>query len=133
LLRHDKVRIIGEDARLLGLPQAAPGRVREVYLYCGDRPVVFAHSILPTQALQGGWQYLTGLGSRPLGEVLFSDKTVRRGKIEVTQLRPGSALYAQVLARSSTKRPPSVWGRRSLFYLPQGALMVCEFFLPDFF
>ncbi len=118
-------------SRLLGLPRGAPAQVREVYLCCAGRRLVFAQSVLPYQSLQGAWRRLLRLGTKPLGQVLFGDRRVRRGALQITRLQPGMRLHRRVTADLETPSV-SLWGRRSLFHLRQGAVMVSEYFLPAF-
>lgn len=47
--------------------------VREAFLYCGDAPVVFAHTVLDPEHLDGVWRSVAKLGNRPLGAALFAD------------------------------------------------------------
>ncbi len=79
VLAETPARLAWRDARALGLPVGAPMRLREVYLCCGEEPVVYACSLLPLAAARGRWRGLMRLGSRPLGELLFAHPDVRRG------------------------------------------------------
>ncbi|NWG76387.1 MAG: chorismate lyase, partial [Rubrivivax sp.] len=53
--------------------------VREVVLNCDGRAVVFAHSVVAAASLRGPWTAVSRLGSRPLGEALFSNPRIARG------------------------------------------------------
>lgn len=131
LLGQDRIGLDHELSRLLGLRRGAPAQVREVHLCGAKRRLVFAQSILPCQSLQGRWRSLLRLGTRPLGQALFSDRRVRRGELQITRLQPGMRLYQR--ATASLDAPPAqLWGRRSMFHLPKGPVLVCEFFLPAF-
>lgn len=131
LIRQSRTHVRVGERRFLGLPKGAPVLQRQVYLVCRDRPVVFAHSILPVASLRGHWAGLGRLGVRPLGEALFSDRSVRRGPLQVARLVSPMSLYA-VLADGVAEPPAEVWGRRSIFHLPNGPVMVSEFFLSDY-
>lgn len=122
-------RLRRREAAVMRLPVGAPVRWREVYLCCDGRPVVYACSLLPRAALRGPWRDLTHLGSRPLGELLFTRRGVRRGPLDIGCLRPGSPLH-QAMSRGLAVPPGALWGRRSLFHLPDAPVVVCEFFLP---
>ena len=104
--------------------------VRQVYLYCGDTPWVFARTVIPSATLTGKEKHLAHLNTRPLGAVLFADPTMRRGEVEVAEVKPGQRLYQTATARLN-KKPDSIWGRRSLFYLHSKPLLVNEIFLPE--
>lgn len=131
LLDQGRTWLDHELSRLLGMRQGAPAQVREVHLCCAERRLVFAQSILPYHSLQGRWRSLLRLGTKPLGQVLFSHPKVHRGGLQITHLQPGMPLYQRAIA-SLDVPPTELWGRRSLFYLPKGPVLVCEFFLPAF-
>ncbi|GIX28897.1 MAG: putative chorismate pyruvate-lyase [Burkholderiales bacterium] len=103
--------------------------VREVFLYCAEVPVVFAHSVAARRDLNGPWRWLSRLGDQPLGEALFTDPRVRRTPLEFSRLRPGDGLFRRAAARLAV-RPPELWARRSLFRLEERPLLVTEVFLP---
>lgn len=114
-------------------PSIAGGRqhalLREVCLYCGATPLVYAHSVLPLASLRGAWQSLRRLGDRPLGEVLFSDPQVRRAPLQYKKLRPRHWLYRRA-CRHLANPPPFLWARRSVFTLNRRPIQVTEVFLP---
>jgi chorismate--pyruvate lyase len=131
LLALQDITLDHDLSRLLGLPRGAPAQVREVHLCGAQCRLVFAQSVLPYQSLQGRWRRLLRLGTKPLGQVLFSDRRVRRGELQIACLQPGMRLYQR--ASAGLDAPPAqLWGRRSLFELPRGPVLVCEFFLPTF-
>lgn len=103
--------------------------VREVYLYCGRTPVVFAHSVIAPRALDGVWRRLSGLGSRPLGAALFADPRIRRHPLLQRRLDRHHELYGRACAALQTP-PPQLWARRSLFALHGSPILVTEVFLP---
>ncbi|WP_333839929.1 chorismate--pyruvate lyase family protein [Pelomicrobium sp.] len=103
--------------------------VREVFLYCAEVPVVFAHSVAARRDLNGPWRRLSHLGVQPLGEALFTDPRVCRTPLEFSRLRPGDGLFCRASARLAP-RPPELWARRSLFRLEGRLLLVTEVFLP---
>ena len=105
--------------------------VREVTLMDGDRPMVYARSIIPRTVLVGRYRRLANLGQRPLGELLFSDPGVRRGDTHLLRLSPNAPLYAAAEARTPI-RLPELWGRYTLFYIHKRPLLVTEIFLDKF-
>jgi len=103
--------------------------IREVLLYCGDEPWVFARSVLPRKTLTGPRRFLGKLGNRPLGEILFSDPNIQRDALEVAEIKKGQRMFN--CATGCLANPPDfVWGRRSVFYLHKKSLLVNEVFLP---
>ena len=121
-------RRVNRDERFL-LGGNRSGLVREVFLRCGRKPVVFAHSIIDPRDLRGAWQRLTRLGTRPLGAALFADPRVRRYPLHQRKLNPQHELYRRACAGTGLT-PPSLWARRSLFTLHGSPILVTEVFLP---
>lgn len=114
---------------LEGLKPRARALLREVYLYCGETPVVYAFSVLPLASLHGAWQGLGKLGSKPLGDTLFGDPRVRRAPLRFKKLHGGHELYRRAGSRLETV-PAQLWARRSLFFLHRRPILVTEVFLP---
>ena len=104
--------------------------VREVLLYCDDKPQVFARSLLPMSSLTGAEQALANLGTQSLGQVLFNNPSLERKTIEVATFDLNSSVgkLANDLQLNVTH---TLWGRRSIFVLENKPLMVAEVFLPD--
>lgn len=118
------------ERRALRMGRTRIGLVREVELLCSGMPWVFARTVIPTESLKGAAGRLAHLGERPLGAVLFSRPTTRRGRIEFARLVPGQPLYEAAVANLNT-RPDFLWGRRTLFYYEGKSLLVNEIFLPE--
>jgi chorismate--pyruvate lyase len=119
-----------DEAVLLGLQPRRYALLREVYLYCENRPVVFAHSVLPHASLRGDWQKLGGLGARPLGAALFADPRVVRTPLSYCKLSSHHALFARATAVLE-QMPGELWARRSVFLLKNWPILVTEVFLPE--
>jgi len=132
------------SVRGLRLARAKPGRdeaacvslnprqlalLREVHLYCGATPVVFAHSVIPRAGLHGPWQALSRLGSKPLGAALFANPLVKRTPLQFKKLNHRHELYRRA-CRILTERPAHLWARRSVFILRHQPILVTEVFLP---
>ena len=114
------------ERQVLGMAPRSRAWVREVYLWCGAERWVYARTVLPGTTLTGRLRYLRRLGTRPLGEVIFADLSMRRGPVQVTRV----ASAAGVPEQPSRAADATVWGRRSVFWLHRKPLLVCEFFLP---
>ena len=69
-------------------------------------------------------------GSR-LGAMLFADRGMQRGVVELARIRPRETLYTDAVRDPSQARG-DIWGRRSIFRLAHKPLLVSEIFLPDF-
>jgi chorismate--pyruvate lyase len=118
-----------DEARVLGMAPRGTALVRQVRLLCGDQPWVYARTVIPAASLQGDRRRLRGLGSRPLGAVLFADPTMKRGVVELARLLPGERLFRDATRGLGTS-PAEIWGRRSVFTLSGRPLLVSEIFLP---
>ena len=124
-----------DEAAALGLP-ALPGQrvhVREVLLSCDDQPLVMARSVCESRHLRGPWRALKGLGSRPLAELLFHDREVRRLPLSSTTFAPHSRLgrvQAEQWTQATGMAWPAAgfWQRRSIFVRRGAALLVAELF-----
>lgn len=117
------------EARVLGIRSGRQALVREVRLRCGDQPWVFARTVIPAATLTGPQRRLGHLGERPLGGLLFRDPSMRRGELEIARIERGQPLFRLACAGLAAL-PPNLWGRRSLFFLRDKPLLVCEMFLP---
>ena len=103
--------------------------VRQVQLRSGDRPWVFARTVIPRASLIGPNRRLTRLGSRPLGAALFADPTLERCAVEIARLVPGNELF-QLAVQGISTIPTEIWGRRSVFRVHGQPVLVSEIFLP---
>jgi chorismate--pyruvate lyase len=117
-----------EDERAgLELPEDECAWVREVLLVFGE-PCIFARSIFPKKLIESDARFQE-LEGKALGSVLFNDPACVRGEVEVAELKPGHALYEKANACLS-ETPGTLWARRSLFYLNNHQLLVCEVLFP---
>ncbi len=129
LLRQRWGRPFDSERRLLGSRSGIRALIREVELWCGGEPWVFARSVIPATSLHGPARRLASLGERPLGAVLFADPRVRRGDTQVARLLPRHPLF-QVAVRDLDAVPSELWGRRTLYRFAGHPLLVNEIFLP---
>lgn len=122
-------RAFQDERKAVNLRTGEWALVREVYLYCGETPVVFAHSVVAPRNLRGPWRMLAGLGSRPLGAALFADPRVTRTPLTFRKLNPRDTLFRSA-CRVLPARPRELWARRSVFSLRGRPILVTEVFLP---
>jgi chorismate--pyruvate lyase len=151
LLGTVRVEVIDQGRRQLW-PQemralrCTVGHVREVVLRVDGRAAVWARSSVPAHAVKGPWKAIRGLGTRPLAELLFSNRTVRRGPLQSMRFRPHSLpkshmarqwsslgctarLHEDVVEKWVPTWTPS-WARHSLFFHHNHPLQVLEAFAP---
>ena len=118
-------KIDSEEAAAMALQDGRSALVRQVFLCCGDRPLVYARTVIPRLTVQGARRRYANMGNRPLGAMLFSDRTMRREDVQVAELP------ASHEANKYIKSDGPVWGRRSVFRVSGKPLMVSEYFLPE--
>ncbi len=128
-LGNSWIRPMVDECQLLGIPTTQMTYQREVRLMDGDEANVYARTIIPLATYQAMKHRFNRLGNKPLGDLLFTDPTVKRGPIEIACLKPGQWLYEMALLEENS-RPEELWGRRSYFYLGGKILLVNEIFLP---
>ena len=118
------------EAKLLGMKANELGFVRQVHLYCGNQPWVYAKTVIPRSTLHGELQKLTKLGTQPLGAVLFANPHILRDEIQIAQLTKKHSMFS-LATEKSIATSASIWGRRSVFRIANKPLLVSEIFLPD--
>jgi len=111
-----------DECAALGVAKGSQGWVREVYLRGHLQPWVFARSVAARSALEDSGLDLQSLGSRSLGELLFSDRAFMRGPLEA---RRYSAAWLPEEVRQAR-----LWARRSCFSQGELGVLVAEVFLP---
>jgi len=126
---RDRPRL--DEVQVLGMRYGEMAIVRQVLLLCDGNPWVYARTVIPVTSLRGKLQRLTGLGTRPLGGVLFADPGMRRGGVELAEILPGQVVYAAATGHMR-QRPAAIWGRRSVFRIAGKPLLVSEIFLSNF-
>ena len=131
-----EVKVLGQSVQACSPVEASndihPGEqvlVREVLLFCDNKPQVFARSLLPLASLTGEEQQLAHLGNQSLGQVLFNQASLQRKSIQISSFGPESRV-ATLAHDLDMPLKGAMWGRRSTFMLKDKPLMVAEVFLP---
>lgn len=130
VVRLSLSQVFTDELKAIGCAPKKLAMVREVYLYCGDIPVVFAHTIYQARSGRHAWQSIAGLGNRSLGAALFSNPKVKRQMLHYKKLNPSDKLFQRAAKRLGTT-PSHLSARRSLFILQGEPLLVTEVFLPS--
>jgi len=118
-----------DEARALHLHSHTLAYVRDVLLIGNGHVRVFAHSVLPRSSLRGDWNGITRLGTKPLGEALFTNPRIRRRDLTIRRLDARHPLY-RAAQRHTGIAVRHLWARRSVFCLGGRPLLVTEVFLP---
>ena len=115
------------EALAMTLEHVRSALVRQVLLCSDEKPLVYARTVIPSTTIQGAQRRYANMGNRPLGAMLFADRTMRREEVEV------GVLPANHAALQYSKYDGPVWGRRSVFRVSNKPLLVAEYFLPELF
>jgi len=113
----------------LGVSTRTPVWVREVVLSVDGVAMVAAHSIAPLLASHGIWQAMRSLGTRPLAELLYADRTVERSVLVSRRLTACHPLH-RYATRWTHAPAQTLLARRSIFVRAHAPLMVTECMLP---
>ncbi len=117
-----------EECRQLAVPHSRYQLIREVLLHADGVPLVLARTVLPAATIKIAQRNLSHLGTRPLGEVIFSYPD-----LALTQRDFSLATAAQwsTAVRLRFLGEQAVFGRRTLYGIHRQPLLVAEFFLPE--
>ena len=125
---------LADEAAAIGLARVQRVWEREVLLVCDGQPVVFAHTVVPSDADAGDWPLFSALGERSLGSTLFYDPLVRRGSLEFARLGLEHPLVRRMRVATgmlSNSHDNTIYdARRCVYRRRQGLLLVTEVFLP---
>jgi len=114
-----------DELTALAMESGSFALVRQVRLCCGSACWVYARTVIPFSTLKGKQRIYANLGTRPLGAMLFADRTMQREEVMVTSLTGG-----QLPDGLGLEKDDMVWGRRSVFRVGGKPLLVSEYFLP---
>lgn len=132
-LAQQRARPLHDEFEKVGLSRRSVVQEREVFLRCDDRPVVYAHTIVPVTATASDWPFFGTLGERSLGTTLFGDPRVWRGQLEYARLGTRHPLVRRAMAALGTPLQTPLFARRCLYRRHKGLLLVTEVFLPAIF
>jgi len=112
---------------LLKLPEHRVCLSREVLLHADGKPLILARTIIPATTIKIA-SSLARLGTRPLGEVIFSYPKLERIAMDVTLINPA---YWTTSALTTADIEQPLWGRRTVYAIKHQQMLVSEFFLPE--
>lgn len=116
------------ERRLLRLREHRYHLTREVLLHANGKPLILARTIIPARTIRVAHRNLSHLGTRPLGEVIFSYPKLERRELDLTLIKP-SAWSPSARAEADIQQP--IWGRRTVYAIRHQPMLVSEFFLPE--
>lgn len=112
-----------------------PTHAREVVLFVGGQPMVWARSVALQRSVYGPWRAVRSLGSRPLAELLYNSPWTRRSPLRLLRIGPCGP-WRRHIRRSGAELIASWgsqrvwWARYSVFRQSGQALRVMEVFSP---
>jgi chorismate lyase len=116
------------ERRQLQLPPHRYGLIREVMLHTNGKPLLLARTIIPEETIRVAHRNLSHLGTRPLGEVIFSYPDLERITMDLALIAPAT-WTVQTQQKVNIVQP--IWGRRTVYAIHQRPMLVSEFFLPE--
>lgn len=127
LLTEGWQTLTDDECHALNLDKASCGWVREVFLCDDQQPWVFARSVASQTELEASGFDISQLGTRSLGELLFSHQAFNRGALQINQL---PCLQLPTVAKQQALNHTYLWARRSCFQKDSLGVLVVEVFLP---
>ena len=129
LINESWVTPMSYEKKVLSLRKNEIAFVREAYLNCNNKKLVYARTVIPKQTLKKKNQNLTRLGKKPLGEILFSSDKIYRDNIKYAKIPLSNELHSR--AKGNYNISSGLYSRQSIFYIKNKPLLVFEVFLPD--
>jgi chorismate--pyruvate lyase len=97
-------------------------------LHQNGRPLLLARTIIPEETIKVAHRNLAHLGTRPLGEVIFSYPDLERVTMDLTLITP--VTWTENAQKKANIIQP-IWGRRTVYAIQKRPMLVSEFFLPE--
>jgi chorismate--pyruvate lyase len=116
------------ETQRLHLPPQQYSFIREVLLHVDGKPLILARTVLPQATIEIAKHKLSKLGTRPLGEVIFSYPNLARLETDICCV-PLQQWTAQLQKQVTIM--PNISGRRTVYAIEQQTMLVSEFFMPD--
>lgn len=116
------------ERRLLKLRENRYSLIREVLLHADGKPLILARTVIPAKTIKCAKRNLAHLGSRPLGEVIFSYPKLERVAMDIASI-PIAAWTPPAI--DAGRIDGTIHGRRTVYSIAQRPMLVSEFFLPE--
>ena len=113
-----------DEAARLGMVNGEHAWVRCITLSGANGDRVYARSVIPGWSDGNPWHEVQRLGNQPLGELLFSDRSLWRSPFEIRRLTRGP--HAALWGHDQAQAP---WARRCEFRRAGAPLLLTEAFL----
>ena len=96
-------------------------------MHADGKPLILARTILPEKTIKIAKRNLSHLGTRPLGEVIFSYPKLERLELNISCVKKKQ--WAEPLTEK-IEINQDVWGRRTVYAIQKQQMLVSEFFMP---
>ena len=120
---------MSDEKNLLSLRNNEITFIRESYLKCNNKKLVYARTVIPQPTLREQNQTLTKLGQKPLGEILFKNNNIYRKGMKYAKIPLSNKLHKKAMNHSVISS--EIYGRQSIFCIKSKPLLVIEIFLPS--
>ncbi len=127
ILFHRWKQAFPGECKLLNLPHQQYNLIREVLLHADGKPLILARTILPEHTIKVAKRNLSHLGTRPLGEVIFSYPKLERSDLNISSV-PTAQWTSELKNKVDIEQ--AIWGRRTVYAIQKQKMLVSEFFLP---
>lgn len=115
------------ESQRLHLPCYRYSLIREVLLHIDSKPLILARTVLPQATIDIAQYKLSNLGTRPLGEVIFSYPNLARLETDICCI-PEQHWAAKLKQQAGIEG--EIWGRRTVYAIERQPMLVSEFFMP---
>jgi len=134
VLREFEDKLTTNEAWMVQCVPNTPIWVREIIMNIDTIPCVVARSFTPLADSFQVWQDIRGLNERPLADMLYHNKEIKRSPFWVCQLTAKQPLYqtVQFALGSTAPKAGRLYARCSTFWYKSKPLLVSECFLPQF-
>lgn len=119
-----------DECSALGLTPDSRCWVREVVLFCGDEPLIFAHTVLPIRPRGVLTRWFARLGSRSLGSLLFAHPGFFRGHLTFSKIDARHPLHAAAISTLGENPVGGFLARRCTHRFHDQTVLVTEVFSP---
>ncbi len=120
---------LANESQSLNLSSNEKAWVRCVVLKGHNANWVYARTVIPNFTDENPWSHLQKLGNKPLGEVLFDDKSIKRTPFTFASQSLDTWPYLTAFLGADSQNSKG-YARRSVFTQKEAPLLLTEVFLP---
>jgi len=114
-----------DEASYLGLNADQDMFIREIYMLCDNKIILFGRTVIPKATLEAQNYDLKQLDNKSLGDIIYRDPSMQRSAFEFAQLNPNHFEYQRAI-QTLNNPEPYLWARRSIIRLNNQPLLLTE-------